>query len=74
MNINSKIMLRSVIRQLVIALEMLNKIDEKDYAEIVKKARNCKAEIKGILDNAGRGNPFMMLFFIRELLEKIVNE
>lgn len=74
MNINSKIMLRSVIRQLVIAMDMLNKIDEKDFAEVVKLARTHKAEIKGVLDNAGRGNPFMMIFFIRELLEKIVNE
>ena len=74
MNVQSKILLRSVIRQLVIALEMLNKVDEKDFAEIVKKARTKKPQIKGILDNAGRGNPFMMIFFIRELIESVLNE
>jgi len=28
---------------------------------------------EGILDNAGRGNIFMMLFFIRQLIESILN-
>ena len=74
MNVQSKILLRSVIRQLVIALELLNKIEEKDFAELVKKAKTKKANIKGIMDNAGRGNIFMMIFFIRELIESIVNE
>ncbi len=54
--------------------ELLNKIDEKDYSEIVKKAKVQKGNIKGVLDNAGRGNIFMMIFFIREILEHIVNE
>jgi hypothetical protein len=74
MNVQSKILLRSVIRQLVVALEMLNKIDEKDFAEIVKKARTNKPQIKGVLDNAGRGNIFMMIFFIRELIEFVIIE
>jgi hypothetical protein len=74
MNAQSKILLRSVIRQLVTALELLNKIPEDDFREIVKKARTKKANIKGVFDNAGRGNPFMMIFFIRELIESILNE
>lgn len=74
MNVESKILLRSVIRLLVQSLEILNKIDEKDYAEIVKKVKAQKNNIKGILDNAGRGNLFMMIFFIRELIEYEVNE
>jgi hypothetical protein len=59
---------------LVQALELLNKIDEKDYSEIVKKARTRKNTVKGVFDNAGRGNIFMMIFFIRELIESILNE
>jgi len=59
---------------LVQSLELLNKIDEKDYSEIVKKAKVQKSNIKGILDNAGRGNIFMMIFFIKELIEHILNE
>ena len=74
MNVHSKILLRSVIRLLVQALELLNKIPEDDFRELVKKARTKKTQIKGVLDNAGRGNPFMMIFFIRELLEGILNE
>ena len=74
MNIQSKILLRSVIRQLVIALELLNKLPEDDFRELVKTARAKRSQIKGILDNAGRGNIFMMIFFIRELIENILNE
>ena len=74
MNIQSKILLRSVIRQLVAALELLNKVPEDDFRELIKTARTKKSDIKGILDNAGRGNIFMMIFFIRELIESILNE
>jgi len=70
----SKILLRSVIRQLVIGLELLNKIPEDDFRELIKTAKTKKSDIKGILDNAGRGNIFMMIFFIRELIERILNE
>lgn len=38
MNVQSKILLRSVIRQLVIALELLNKIPEDDFRELVRAA------------------------------------
>jgi hypothetical protein len=61
-------------RQLVIALELLNKMPENDFGELVKTAKTKKSDIKGILDNAGRGNIFMMMFFIRELIESILNE
>ena len=74
MNVQSKILLRSVIRQLVIALELLNKMPENDFRELVKTAKTKKSDIKGILDNTGRGNIFMMMFFIRELIESILNE
>jgi hypothetical protein len=74
MNAQSRNLLRSVIRQLVIALELLNKMSEDDFRELVKTAKTKKSDIKGILDNAGRGNIFMMLFFIRELIESISNE
>jgi hypothetical protein len=74
MNIQSKTLLRSVIRQLVIGLELLNKMPEEDFRELVKTAKTRKSDIKGILDNAGRGNVFMMIFFIRELIESILNE
>ena len=74
MNTQSKILLNSVIRQLIIALELLNKMPENDFRELVKTAKTKKPDIKGILDNAGRGNIFMMLFFTRELIESILNE
>ena len=74
MNVKSKILLRSVTQQLVIGLELLNKMPEEDFRELVKTAKTKQTDIKGILDNAGRGNIFMMMFFIRELLERILNE
>jgi hypothetical protein len=74
MNIKSKILLRSVIRLLVQTLELLNKIPEDDYRELVKTIKTKKSNIKGVLDNAGRGNVFMMIFFVRELIESVLNE
>lgn len=74
MNVQSKILLRSVIRQLVVALELLNKMPEDDFRELVKTSQTRKSTIKAILDNAGRGNIFMMMFFIRELIESILND
>jgi hypothetical protein len=74
MNAQSKTLLRSVMRQLVIALELLNKMPENDFRVLVKTAKTKKSDIKGILDNAGRGNIFMTIFFIRELIESILNE
>ena len=74
MNVQSKILLHSVIRLLVQALELLNKIPEKDFREFVMTAKTRKGNIKGVLDNAGRGNVFMMIFFIRELIESVLNE
>ena len=74
MNMQSKILLRSVMRQLVIALELLNKMPENDFRELVKTAKTKKSDIKRILDNAGGGNIFMIIFFIRELIESILNE
>lgn len=56
LDIQSKILLKSVIRHLVQSLELLNMIDEKDFAEIVKKTKVQKNNVKGVLDNAGRGN------------------
>jgi len=47
---------------------------EDDFRELVKTAKMKKSDIKGILDNAGRGNIFMMMFFIRELIESISDE
>jgi hypothetical protein len=56
------------------ALEFLNKMPEDDFRELVRIAETKRSNLKGILDNAGRGNIFMMIFFIRELIESVVNE
>lgn len=74
MNAQSKILLRSVLHQLVIGLQLLNKMPENEFRELVKTAKTKKSDIKGILDNAVRGNIFMTVFFIRELIESILNE
>ena len=54
-------------------MKLLIKIEEKDFRTIDLAAQKQKDCIKGILDNAGRGNVFMMLFFIRELIESLLN-
>jgi hypothetical protein len=74
-DIQSKIMLRSVIRHLIQSMELLNQISEEDYRIIVLAAQKKAKCLKGITDNANpRANIFMMLFFIRELIESLLNE
>ena len=71
---NSVILLRSMIRLLVQYLKLANKIDEDVFREIILQTQKHKHFIKSVMDNAERGNIFMMIFFIRELIESIVNE
>ena len=73
MKTQSKSLLRSVIRHLVTALEILNTIDEDDYSEIVKQARTVERDIKGVKDNIERGNLFVTIFFVREVIEAILD-
>jgi nitrogen regulatory protein PII len=74
MKSNSIVLLMSVIRLLIQGMELLNKIPENDYREVVLSSQKRKDCIKGIVDNAQRGNIFMVLFFTRELLEAVRQE
>jgi hypothetical protein len=66
MNVISVILLRSMIRLWVQYLELANKIDEDDFREIVLQTQKHKHFIKSVMDNAERGNIFMMAFFLRD--------
>jgi hypothetical protein len=74
MDIKSLLLLKSVIRKMIEAMEILNKIDEKDYREIVLKAQKDEKNIKGVRDSIERGNMFMVAFFLREVIESVCNE
>lgn len=74
MNIQSIILLKTVIRLLVQALEVLNKIPENDYREVVLLSQKETKYIKGVKDNIERGNLFMTIFFLREILESVTNK
>lgn len=74
MDIKSLLLLKSVVRKLIEAMEILNKIDEKDYREIVLKAQKDEKNIKGVRDSIERGNLFMVAFFLREVIEGVCNE
>ena len=69
----SKVLLKAVIRRLIDAMAILNKIDEEDYGRFVKACQKQAGCIKGIKDNAERGNIFMVLFFVRELIEAVLD-
>ena len=74
MDIHSTIHIRSVIRLLIQAMELLNKIPEEDFKELVISFGKDNDNCKGVRDNLERGNVFMILFFLREALEKALNE
>jgi hypothetical protein len=59
---------------MVQALEILNKIPENDYREIVIFSQKETKYIKGVTDNITRGNLFMTIFFLREMLESVSNK
>jgi hypothetical protein len=72
-NIQSKIALQSMNRLLVQYLELANKIPEEDWKKIVLASQKQSQSIKGVTDNIQRGNLFMVLFFVRELIETLLN-
>jgi hypothetical protein len=74
MNINSVILLKKSIQLLVQAMALLTKIPEEDYRELVIRARKRTHLIDYIRENIARGHLFMVLFYIREILESISNE
>lgn len=50
-------------------LEILNGINEDDFKRIVLFSQNQKKILQNIHANTERGNIFMLLFFVRELVE-----
>lgn len=61
-------------QHLMIVMEILNSIDEKEYHHVVKIAREQKKEIRNICFSAELGGLFMVVFRVREWLESIAKE
>lgn len=55
-------------------LEIANSIPEDDWKKIILVSQKKKTHLKKILENTERGNLFMILFFVRELIESLLNE
>ena len=73
-SIQSKTLLHSMIRLLVQYLEVADRIPDDDFKEIVQRAQNNKRYTKNVMDNLERGNLFMTVFFLRELIESITHD
>jgi Na+-transporting NADH:ubiquinone oxidoreductase subunit NqrD len=74
MEINSTILLRSIARQLVVAIELADKIPDEDFKEIVMAMKKHEKHIKSVSDAMGYGNLFMTLYFLRELVDSLTHE
>lgn len=74
MNINSIILLRSAERQIIIFLDLMNKIPDEDFKELSLMIRKREKHVKSIQDAISYGNLFMCGFFIKELLESLKHE
>ena len=72
-HIQSKILLQSMNRLLIQYLDLANKIPDEDWKKIVLVSQKQTRNIKGVTDNIQRGNLFMVLFFVRELIEAILH-
>lgn len=68
-HIQTKILVRSMIRKLTICLELANKIDDQESGLIVSKIVAQKRNVKNVLDNIARENIWLNLFYIGEILE-----
>jgi hypothetical protein len=73
-HIESKILLRSMIRKLVEYLEIANNIPDDDFRKIVACTQKREKLLKNVRDHVERGNLFLILFWVRELIEDLVNE
>ena len=73
-DVKTKIGLGRMKKLIMDYLEVCNSISEKDFRVIVLACQKQKKYLKNIHDNVERGNLFMMLFFIRELIEAIQAE
>lgn len=74
MNIQTRVLLNSMIRLLVQYLEVADKIPDEDFKELVLRTQKHKRYIKNVMDNVERGNLFMTVFFLRELIESVNHE
>lgn len=72
-NIKSKVLLISMKQKIMEYLELANKIPEEDFRRIVLASQRQKKYLKNISDNVERGNLFMILFFVRELIESLLH-
>ena len=72
--IESKILLRSLIRKLVEYLDIANRIPDDDFRKIVACTQKSEKLLKNVRDNVEQGNLFLILFWVRELIEDFVNE
>jgi hypothetical protein len=72
-HINSKILLHSMNRKIVEYLELANRIPDEDFRVIVHTAQQQKKYLKNITDNVERANLFMIVFFVRELIEAVLH-
>ena len=66
--------LMRVCRQLTVALELLNTIEQRELAKVMKVAKEQKEEIEHICFSATLANPFMTILRIREWIEKVANQ
>ncbi len=71
-NLKSKELLNSMNDLLVKYLDLANRIPEDDWKKIVLASQRQDRNIKGVMDNISRGNLFMVLFFVRELIQAIL--
>jgi len=73
-NVKTRMNLRKMNQLLIQYLEVANTIPENDWKQIVLVSQKKKTHLKKILENTERGNLFMILFFVRELIEALLNE
>jgi hypothetical protein len=74
MEITSTILLRSISRQLVVAIELADKIPDEDFKEMVILMKQREKQIKSVVDSLGYKNLFMTLYFLRELVDSMTHE
>lgn len=73
-NVKTRMNLRKMNQLLVQYLEIANTIPEDDWKKIVLVSQKKRGHLRKIIENSERGNLFMILFFVRELIEALLNE
>lgn len=70
LDVQTKLMIRSWIRLLAQLLEMGNVIPDEEALKLLPIVKAQEKNVRYVSENLGRGNVWMAIYFLKEILEQ----